>query len=77
MIKPDSYHSVGKIIDSIFASGFKINKLKMSRFTKDTAGQFYKEHQGKPFFENLVSHMTSDVTIGLELVNKDAIKLWR
>jgi len=34
---------------------------------------FYKEHAGKPFFEPLVQHMSSDLIIGLELIGKDSI----
>lgn len=37
MIKPDVYMHTGKIIDSIYKSGFIISKLKMSRFTQSTA----------------------------------------
>ena len=34
MIKPDSYLHIGKIIDAIQLNGFKINKLKMGRFSE-------------------------------------------
>lgn len=37
MIKPDAYINIGKIIDAIYLNGFKISKLKMSRFTPATA----------------------------------------
>ena len=47
MIKPDAYPNFGKIIDYIYQNGFTINKLKMSRFSDKTAGQFYAEHEGK------------------------------
>ena len=77
MIKPDAYHSMGKIIDTILQNGFKINKLKLSRFNRETAAFFYKEHTGKPFFDGLVEHQISDVVVGMELVNKEAINLWR
>ncbi len=77
MIKPDCYQHIGKILDQVAASGFEISKLKMSKFTKQTAGQFYAEHQGKPFFENLTNMMTSDVTVGMELVATDAVQKWR
>ena len=33
MIKPDCYTSTGKIIDQIYKSGFKLSKLKMSKFS--------------------------------------------
>ena len=77
MIKPDCYQHIGKILDQVAASGFEISKLKMSKFTKQSAGQFYAEHQGKPFFENLTNMMTSDVTVGMELVATDAVAKWR
>ena len=77
MIKPDSYANIGKIIDSIYASGFEINKLKMSKFNKQSASAFYAEHQGKPFFDNLCNMMCSDVTVGMELISTDAISKWR
>ena len=32
MIKPEVYMEMGKIIDAIYANGFKLNRLKMSRF---------------------------------------------
>ena len=53
MIKPDAYTHIGKIIDAIYQTGFKISKLKMSRFNKGSSEEFYGEHKGKPFFPNL------------------------
>ena len=49
----------------------------MSRFTKATAGDFYKEHQGKAFYPNLESLICSDVVIGMELVSPSAVAKWR
>jgi nucleoside-diphosphate kinase len=34
MIKPDCYAQMGQVIDGIQSSGFTINKLKMSRFSR-------------------------------------------
>ena len=68
MIKPDAYRHMGKIIDAVYVNGFRINKLKMSRFSYETAQQFYGEHIGKPFFPNLQKFITSDVVVGMELV---------
>lgn len=77
MIKPDAYTSTGKIIDMIYQSGFMISKLKMTRFTPETAGQFYGEHKGKPFYNDLMAFVTSDVVTGLELVSENAVERWR
>lgn len=68
---------MGKIIDAIQQEGFTINKLKMSRFTKETSEVFYGEHIGKPFFPNLQEFITSDVVVGMELVAPNAIQKWR
>lgn len=77
MIKPDNYTNTGKILDAIYQNGFVISKLKMGRFTPETAGQFYQEHRGKPFYNGLVDFMTSDVVSGLELVAENAVNGWR
>ena len=54
-----------------------INKLKMSRFNAKSVAGFYAEHKDKPFFPALKEFMTSDVTIGMELVAQDAVAKWR
>lgn len=77
MIKPDCYSQMGQIIDAIQSNGFVINKLKMSKFSADTAAQFYAEHRDKPFFPNLSQFITSDVVIGMELVANNAVTAWR
>jgi nucleoside-diphosphate kinase len=33
MIKPHAYQSFGKILDEVYAAGFEISKLKMSKFS--------------------------------------------
>ena len=77
MIKPDCYSQMGQIIDCIQSQGLSINKLKMSRFNRQSAESFYGEHKGKPFFPNLQQFITSDVVIGMELVGQDAVSKWR
>lgn len=77
MIKPDCYSNFGKIIDAIQQEGFMINRFRMSKFTQESAGKFYAEHEGKAFFGNLTEFMTSDVCIGMELIADNAIAKWR
>ena len=72
LIKPDAYINTGKIIDSIYSNGFIISKLKMSRFTNATAGRFLG---GINSAEN-VSHLTSDVCTGMEIVAEGAVQKW-
>jgi len=77
MVKPDAYHHLGKIIAGVLAAGFKVTRLKMHRFTQAEAQSFYAEHRGKGFFNDLISFMTSDVVVGLELVAENAVTAWR
>ena len=77
MIKPCSYQNMGKIIDAVQRQGFVISKLKMSKFNRSSASQFYAEHVEKPFFPNLEGFITSDVCVGMELTAGGAISGWR
>eukprot|EP00002_Diphylleia_rotans_P017564 TRINITY_DN3408_c0_g1_i7.p1 TRINITY_DN3408_c0_g1~~TRINITY_DN3408_c0_g1_i7.p1 ORF type:complete len:282 (+),score=37.57 TRINITY_DN3408_c0_g1_i7:116-961(+) len=77
MIKPDAYVHIGKILTMIFKAGFTLNNLKMLKLDRATAESFYGEHVGKPFFERLVSFMTEDAVVAMELAGKDAIPKWR
>lgn len=77
MIKPCSYNNIGKILDQVQKAGFVINKLKMSKHTPETCKQFYAEHVGKEFYPNLENFMSSDVCVGMELIENGAIKAWR
>ena len=49
----------------------------MSKFNNDSVNQFYAEHVGKGFFDNLSGHMQSDVVIGMNLVGNDSVTKWR
>lgn len=61
IIKPDatSKNIIGKIIDRFEESGLKIIAGKLIHMDKEKAAGFYAEHDGKPFYPNLVEYMTS------------------
>ena len=61
IIKPDatSKNIIGKIIDRFEESGLKIIAGKLIHMDKEKAAGLYAEHDGKPFFPNLVEYMTS------------------
>ena len=77
MIKPNALKNTGNILQIIQDAGLSISNLKMTKLRREDAEAFYAEHKGKPFFENLVNFMTSGPVIGMELVGKGAISLWR
>ena len=61
IIKPDatSKNIIGKIIDRFEKNSLKIIAGKLIHMDKEKAAGFYAEHDGKPFFPNLVEYMTS------------------
>jgi len=77
MIKPDSCKNIGKIIDMTSQDGFHFNNMKMFKWTKEQAQNFYEEHKGKSFFEGLTDFMSSGPIVGMELSAECAIEKWR
>lgn len=76
MLKPNAYINFGKMIAAT-EKQFTIANLRMFQFDEHSAGQFYREHQGKSFYPALLGFMTSDYSLGLELLAPNAITKWR
>jgi UMP-CMP kinase family protein len=79
MVKPDAMKAgkAGEIIQKIEAAGFVVVASKEHSLTNAQAAEFYAEHEGKPFFNALVSFMTSGPVTALLLERPGAIKGWR
>ncbi len=79
MIKPDgvSRGLVGEIISRFEKKGFKIKALKMFKFTREQAEEFYKVHRGKPFFESLIKFITSGPVVAMIIEGDSAISVAR
>jgi len=75
MIKPDGVQRnlVGEIITRFEKKGFKIVGLKMLQLDRSMAEKHYAEHIGKPFFEPLVSYITSGPVVAMVLEGKDVV----
>ncbi len=69
MIKPEAVSGglQGEIIDLLLKNRFRVARMKQFRFDTARARAFYAVHDGKPFFEALVSYITSGDVVGLEL----------
>lgn len=79
MIKPSAHASgySGKILSKIEEGGFEIKALKMVHLTKEQAGQFYDVHIGRPFYEELVTFMSSGPIIAVILEKDNAVEDFR
>lgn len=75
IIKPDCMQKKleGKVINHLLEKGFEIVGMKMVRLTKQTAGEFYAVHKGRPFYDELVEFMTESPVIVLALQKENAV----
>src|SRR5437879_6485938 len=79
MIKPRAVQEqhIGAIIDQIEHAGLKVVAVKMVQINSDTAKTFYKEHEGKPFFNDLIAKMTSGPVVAMVIEGKDPVAALR
>jgi len=77
MIKPDAVSKLGQILDLIYQRGFVMTKLKCCKLNRNEAFQFYQEHQGKLFFDNLLNFVTSGPVVAFEMMGEGSIAKWR
>jgi len=79
MIKPDAFKSgySGPIIDMIEKADFKLVAMKMVSLTKESASEFYKVHEERPFYDRLCDYMSSGPIIVMKLSKENAIEDFR
>ncbi|KAM6315241.1 thioredoxin domain-containing protein 3 [Aegotheles albertisi] len=65
------------IMQKVKDAGFTISKIKEEDLTREMAAQFYKDHEGKPFFEDLVTCMTEGPSVIMVLTKENAVEEWR
>src|SRR3954463_4781217 len=75
LVKPDAFARglTGEIIARFENKGLRIVALKHMTLDEDTAKQHYAEHEGKPFFGELVDFITSGPLVAMVLEGDEAI----
>jgi len=75
MIKPDGVQRnlIGQIISRVESKGFNISKIKMMTISKELAEEHYLEHKDKPFFDDLVSFITSGPVVAMQVEGEDVV----
>ena len=75
IIKPDAVgkNVIGEIISRFEKGGLRVVAMKMLQLDEESAGGFYAEHKGKPFFGDLMEFMTSGPVIVQVLEGEEAI----
>jgi len=75
MIKPDGVRRklVGKIINRFEEAGINLIILQMLDVTRKLAEKHYAEHEGKPFYNNLLDFITSGPSVAMILEGDDIV----
>ncbi len=79
MIKPDAVQDghIGAILAKINEAGFTIKAMKMTKLSKEKAGQFYEVHKERPFYGELTDFMSSGHIIAAILEKDNAVADFR
>jgi len=79
MVKPDGVQRglIGEIVTRFEKKGLKLLAGKMMVVSEEQAKTHYIEHESKPFFDSLISYITSGPVFAMVWEGKDAIKLTR
>jgi nucleoside-diphosphate kinase len=75
LVKPDAFarNLTGEIIARFERKGLRIAALRYMTMDTQLAEQHYAEHQGKPFFGELVSFITSGPLVAMILEGQEAV----
>lgn len=79
LLKPDAVERglAGRILSRFEQRGLKIVGLKMMRVSRQLAESYYAEHKGKPFYEPLMSYITSGPVVAMVLEGDGAVAIVR
>src|SRR3954449_13143478 len=79
LVKPDAFARglTGEIISRFERKGLRIVALQHMTLDEATAKQHYAEHEGKPFFGELVDFITGGPLVAMVLEGHEAVKAAR
>ncbi len=79
LVKPDAFtrNLTGEIIARFERKGLRLVALRLMTMSGELAERHYAEHEGKPFFEELVTFITSGPLVAMVLEGEQAIEAAR
>jgi nucleoside-diphosphate kinase len=79
LVKPDAFERglTGAIIARFEQKGLRIAALKYMQMNRELASEHYAEHEGKPFFGELVEFITSGPLVAMVLEGYESVKAAR
>jgi len=75
LVKPDAFarNLTGEIIARFERKGLRLVAMQLMTLSRELASEHYAEHEGKAFYEELVSFITSGSLVALVLEGESAI----
>ncbi len=75
LVKPDAFarNLTGEIIVRFERKGLRLAALRQMTMTRELAGRHYAEHEGKPFYGELVDFITSGPLVAMVLEGESAV----
>src|SRR6516164_2953180 len=79
LLKPDCVHRrlIGALIQRFEQKGLRLVGLKFVNASRDLAEKHYAVHKGKPFYESLLSFLTSGPTVAIVWEGREAVAVVR
>ena len=79
LVKPDGVQRklVGEIVSRIERKGLDVVALDLRTVDRELAAQHYAEHDGKPFFDDLLAFITSGPVLAAVVEGPRAVAAWR
>lgn len=79
LIKPDAMQRglAGEVLSRLERRGLRIAALRLFQMDEAMARRHYGEHEGKPFYEGLISYITACPIIAAVLEGSDAVEVVR
>jgi nucleoside-diphosphate kinase len=79
LLKPDCVQRrlIGTIIQRFEQKGLRLAGLKLVQASRELAEKHYAVHKGKPFYDSLLSFLTSGPTVALVWEGREAVTVAR
>jgi nucleoside-diphosphate kinase len=79
MLKPDAVagRKIGRIVSRFEDTGLTIERMELAQVTAEQAAENYREHAGKPFYDGLISYITSGPVVKLVISGPNAVAVCR
>ena len=79
LVKPDAFarNLTGEIIARFERKGLRLVALTLMTMSRELAGRHYAEHEGKSFYEELVTFITSGPLVAMVLEGESAVEAAR